>query len=189
MADQVRPPYVRFERRAVEDRAQTISSGKYAFKNVDMAIITVPGSKDSPERVAKDWLADLERRVQDGLAPGEWLSYFARLYETWQKGEELPLNGTPIKGWGGLNPAQQKAVIQADLYTVEDLAVANEQALQAIGMGSRGFKDKAVAWVKEAEGPGKLAAENVALRTQVTDLTQRVEDLAARLEAAPAKIF
>lgn len=165
--NEMRPPYVRFERTSVEDRLSTLENGKYGFKDVDMAYITVPGNKDTVVRVVEDWIKDLTKRAEDGLCPSQWVIHFQTMYDYWKKGEEAPLNGTPIKGWGNLSPAQQKTVIQAGLTTVEDLAAANDAALHAVGMGGLSFKLKAVAWLKAAEGPGKLVEENTKLQMQL----------------------
>ena len=188
MADQnqPRPPYVRFERRAIEDRTKTLESGKYGFKDVDMAFITVPGNKDTVERFAEDWLNDLSKRAADGLCPGEWPDHFRNGYTRWKAGEAGPVNGTPIKGWGNLSPAEQKGVIAAGIVTVEDLAAANETALRALGMGSLAYKQKAEAFLKAAAGPGKLIEEIAAMKVANAALQEQVTALMARMPAAKA---
>lgn len=180
--EKMRPPYVRFDRRALEDRTKQQENGKYAFRDVDFAFITVPGNKDTVEREVEGWLRDLQKRGEDGLCPSSWYPHFVQQYAHWKKGEEAPLNGTAIKDWTGLTPAQQKTVIQAGVLTVEDLAAANDSTIQAIGMGAINFRQKAQAWLKAAEGPGKLAEENARLQAQIDALTEQVKSLSARIK-------
>jgi hypothetical protein len=52
MADELKPPYVRFEVRSVEDRTASIESGHYVGKDVIFAIVTPAGTRDRIEREA-----------------------------------------------------------------------------------------------------------------------------------------
>jgi hypothetical protein len=151
-----------------------------------MAFITVPGNKDTVERYAEDWLKDLDKRAQDGLCPQDWPTHFRNGYERWKLGEEAPVNGTPIKGWGNLSPAEQKGVIAAGIVTVEDLALANETALRSMGMGALTYKQKAQAFLQAAAGPGKLVEEVAAMKVENETLKAQVAELMKRLPA-PAK--
>src|SRR4051812_29413973 len=113
------PAYVRFERRAIEDRAAGQREGKDSSKDVDYALVTPPYSKDCFEAVAPEWLAQMERDARAGRLPQEWYERYVTQYERWKKGEEMPLNGTPIKGWPVISPAQMKNLIALNILTVE----------------------------------------------------------------------
>ncbi len=178
-----RPSYVRFERRPVEDRTSTIETGSYRTKDVDFAIITPIGSKDEIDMLATSWLADLEKQVREERIPSAWRDQYRAAYESWKRGEEIPLNGTPIKGWQVLSPSQQQNIISARVYTVEDLAQANGEAMSRIGMGAVELKQKAEKWLQTAGGTGKLVEENAALRAEMKTLQQQVANLTERLAA------
>lgn len=187
--DQVmRPPYVRFERRAVEDRSQLMTSGKYGFKDLDIACITSPGQKDIVERPAVEWLTALEKQANDGRVPSTWVDHFRRSYETWQTNQKTPENGTPIRGWQVLSPAQQEGVLAANIRTVEDLASANATALSAIGMGALVLKQKAEAWLKTGQDVGSIAERLASLERDNAELAARNAELLEAVKKAQPKV-
>lgn len=187
---QAKPPYVTFEYRSVEDREATIEQGHYVGKDIAYAIITPQGSRDKIEKIAEEWLASTEAAVREERFPMDWLRFYKNLYKEWQEGRELPLEGTPILTWAAVSPAQQKAILDANIRTVEDLAAANESALSCIGIGARSLKDRATSWLKSAQEVGKTAERNAALEEQnqvqakqIDDLTAQVKNLSAKVEA------
>ena len=183
-----RPPYVTFELRAVEDRAKSIESGAYAVKDVAFAIITPQGSKDCIERVAEDWFKQLEGQVSQGRFPRAWYDAFRGAFKSWQEGTEPVLNGTDVRNWPAVSPAQVKQLQELRIRTVEDLAGANEETIHRLGMGGRALKQKAQAWLDSAQNTGKQAEAFAALQAENTDLKARCESLEARLEATVAKL-
>lgn len=185
-----RPAYVRFEKRPVEDRNATIQAGHYVARDVDYALVTPPYSRDCHEQEAAVWLAQMDVEVSSGRLPATWRDNYKAAYEAWKKGEEIPVEGTPIKGWQLFSPAQQKNAIELGFRTVEDLAGMNAEGLQKFGIGGQDAKNKAQAWLKAANGPGKLAGEISALQVAVSQLQEqnrRLEEqnkeMAAELES------
>ena len=129
------PPFVQFEQRAVEDRNASIAAGGVVFRDVDYVVVMQRGSRDTFEKEATEWLADIDRAVHEGTYPGEWAQHFRRQYEAFREGRETPVIGTHVREWPSLSKAQVETLISARCITVEDLATANEQTLQRIGMG------------------------------------------------------
>lgn len=177
-----RPAYVTFELIPQEDRAASIEQGRYVSKDVAFAIITPPGSTDRIPQLVEVWLQQLETAVREGRMPEQWAEGYRRKYEQWKKGGEVPVDGTPIRSWPLLSPAQVKNILAANVLTVEDLAAANGEALTRIGMGAQDLKTKAQKWLAEAAGAGKLVAENAALRAENGDLKARLGSLTADVE-------
>src|ERR1043165_5334389 len=95
-----RPAYVRFVRRAVEDRPASQREGKYVARDVDYALVTPPDSKDVVEVKVAQWLENLDRDSQAGRIPKEWVETYKRAHAAWKNGQELPPVGTAIRGWG-----------------------------------------------------------------------------------------
>lgn len=182
VVDNSRPPYVVFERRAVEDRTASISKGHYVSKDVDFAVITRPGSRDSLDEEAVVWLAKLRERSKTNQVPPNWFEAFSAAYKAWKDGEEVPTDGTPIKGWPVLSPAAQKELIHVGIRTVEDLAQMPENELTVLGTGALSMKQKAIAWLQAAEGSGKIAEQMAALTAKIGDLTTLVQTQAAELD-------
>jgi hypothetical protein len=128
--------YVRFERRPIEDRNASLRNGHFTTVDVDYAVITPPGSKDQIPREVKSWFAYLDQQTLEERIPVEWVDKYKLAYEKWKKGEEIPLDGVAIKGWGLLSPAQQVNLIALGIQTVEQLADLNEEMKGRIGLGA-----------------------------------------------------
>lgn len=184
-----RPAYVRFERRAIEDRTVQSTNGRWPKRDVDYVLVTPPYSRDVFESVADEWLKQMRHEVDQGRLPEEWCDRYQQQYEKWKIGQEMPLNGEPIKGWGVISPAKQANLIALNILTVEDLAAVNDTGLRMIGMGAAELRDKAKAWLSQMADKGPLTqenanlkAENIALLASVSSLEARVKELAERLE-------
>lgn len=175
MAD--RPPYVQFEQVAEEDRNASIAAGRKVYKNVVMANITPPGSRDVIPRVASEWLAEIRVKSLDGRWPPQWVEHFESSFRAWEKGQEAPLNGSPIKGWAVISAAEQRNLMSCNVFTVEDLAQLNEEGISRVGMGARSLRDKARGWLEAAAGPGKMAEELAAMRAKLDQLAADNESL------------
>ncbi len=182
-----RPPYVYFEKRAVEGRREL--NGKPSWIDKDFVHVVPHGSKDDLEFDAQMWLDQKREEVRRGRYNPKWLDHQESAYERWKKGQEVPEFGTPLKMWPALTPAQLKLVQQVGFRTVEDIAQANEEGIRRMGMGGRALKDKATAWLKSAEDHGKVAEELTVLKRQnedkdrkIADLEKAIAELASRVE-------
>ncbi len=177
-------PLVRFERRAMEDKAASRAAGHYVARDVDFALVTPPYSKDVMLHKLPAWFEQLEMDVQKGRVPREWVEKVKKAYDFFKKGQEVPLDGVPIRGWGIISPAQQETLIKMGILTVEMLAGINEEGIRRIGMGATELKHKASAWMRQLKknGPATqeiaaLKTENEQLKTSIATLESRIEDL------------
>ena len=180
MADEVKPPYVFFETRSIEDREATIATGHYVGKDIVFAIVTPAGTRDRIERDAEEWLKNVEEGVKQERIPADWLRIYRGALKDFRESRETPEFGVPIVDWPGASPAQIKLLLDINVRTLEDLSVANEETVSRIGMGGRALKQKAQAWLETAQGPGKVASELEALRVEIQTL--RARDEARELE-------
>jgi len=121
--------------------------------------------------------------------PREWLEEYKKAYEYWQKGQEMPLNGFPIKGWGIISPAQQETLIKMHVLTVEQLSVINDEGLRRIGMGALDLKNKAEAWLKTLKKAGastleisELKADNERMRINISNMENKIAELTKLLK-------
>lgn len=179
-------PFVRFDTVQIENVPESTKQKRVVWKDVDYAYITVPGSRDIQPEAVKDWWPKLEHQVRIGRMPEDWLREWQMNYERWKAGQEIPEDGTPIKGWTLAPGSVQKMLIDLGIRTVEALASANDEALSRIGIGAVQFKRRAEAWVKdhaEKEGPAieiaSLQQKNDELQATVESLTKQVQDLVA----------
>lgn len=178
-----RPPYVKFKKVAVEDRMATVRNGHFTTKDEIFAVITPAGSKDELEYVASEWFERMEESVRLGRFNQDWLQAYKGYYQAFLQGEEVPLKGTPLANWPALSPAQFESLKAARLYTVEDVAQMNEEAITRVGMGARALKQRAEAFLEAASGPGKMAEENASLKIRCRELEEQVKNLAEQVDA------
>lgn len=181
-------PFIMFERRAVEDRAASIEQGRYVARDVDIVLITPHGSKDQFERVADDWISNMEAQVQQGRLDQNWLRAYKQAYANWKEGRETPLEGTSIANWPVVSPAQVELLRSLRVLTVEVLANANEELIKRLGMGGRTLVDKARDYLAVAQDKGKVVEEVGNLRGKVEGLQKTVEQLAATNEQLMAEL-
>lgn len=183
-----RPAYVRFERRPVEDKAASQREGRYVAVDVDFALITPTYSKDCVEYKVTRWLENMRQNVRNGRVPEEWAEQYERAYKAWKEGQEIPISGTPILGWGMISPAQQKMLIEINCRTVEDLAAMNDEGIRRFGMGALDLKKKAVNWLESLNAAGPLAMRATALERENEILKSQVDTLSAKVEALVAAL-
>ena len=184
-----RPPYVRFERRAVEDKAASLAAGHWVGKDVDYVKITPAYTKDVIVRDVAGWFEKLKQDERNGRVPNTWIPYYQRAYKAWQDGQEPPIEGTPIRGWSVISPAQQEMLCGLQILTVEDLARLPEDSFRRVGMGAAKLKNLAIAAVKAAKEHGPLVMENAEMKAalelanaNIKTLTAQVNDLKAMVD-------
>lgn len=180
---EARPPHIEFYFQPMEDREASLKAGCYVAKNLAMVRVTPQGSKDRIVRVAEDWIASQRQSAREQRLPQQWFDYYVQAFEAWKNGQELPVNGTPIKTWPPASPAQIETLLRLGLRTVEDLAASSEQVIQALGMGGRNLRALAETWLKEAKDVGTAVQELTALREEVKALRARNESLEQQVRA------
>lgn len=183
-----RPAYVKFVREAQEDPVASRREGRYVGRDVDIACITPPYSRDVMKFEVAQWFEQMRNDVVNGRMPQEWADQYHAKYEAWKKGEELPLDGVPIKGWQVASPAQQETLLRMGILTVEDLAHVNDEGIRRIGMGGIDLKNKAVTWLQAAKDKGPITQENAELKRKVASMETELHSIRAKLEEAIAAL-
>lgn len=183
-----RPPYVVFETRSMEDRQASIDAGRIIYKDVDFAIITPQGSKDRIEQVALEWLAKIEKEAAHGRFHPDWPRQYRRAYQDFLEDKDPQVDGTPLKDWPILSPAQIRNFNAINLRSVEDIANANEETIMRMGMGARDLQNRARNYLKVSSGDSKVAenvsrleSENEGLKKRNEELSSQMAQLAQRL--------
>lgn len=171
------PAWVEFEIGTEEDRNATIANGHYTTKNVTNALVHPPYSKDCNIIEVNEWLRQNDEHVRNGRMPGSVRDAYKRKFEAWSKGQEIPEDGIPIKGWAMLSPAEQANLLTIGVRTVESLAKINDEGMKRYGMGGLELKNKAITWLKTSKNIGPVVQENAALKIQVGELKAMVEGL------------
>lgn len=180
--ERARPPYIRFETRADTDRQASEEAGHVVYKNVDYIIVVPSGGKDEFVKPVDEYFRQKRREVIEKRFRADWLEHYEKAYKAWTAGNEIPLNGTPIKEWPVATPADVAQCHAANVMTVEDLAEANDTALNAIGMNARNLQRKARAWFEQARDQGKIAEQVANLSEELERRDILIESLQKRLE-------
>lgn len=178
-----RPPYVRFESKTMEDKAASLAAGRYVGKDVHYVIVTPTYSKDEMPYKVDRWFESVEKNVRDGRMDARWLEGWKDAYNRWKNGQEIPLSGTPIRGWGLISPATQETLVRMNCLTVEDLAAINDEGMRRVGMGALDLKNKAKNWLQAMKDHGPIATQITALEHENKILKSQVETLGAQVAA------
>lgn len=183
-----RPPYVRFEMRAVEDRAASVATGHAMEKDVPYALITQLGARDTAEQVAAEWFTQMRQEVKNQRLPAKWLEAWEKMFDLWQKGEEMPTNGTPIKMFPVCRPSQIKMCLDMGVFTVEDLAALPSEAAGRLGIGGQTLVQKAKDWLESASDRGQLIERVNSAETRATQAEARMTAISATLEEMKTRL-
>jgi septal ring factor EnvC (AmiA/AmiB activator) len=119
----------------------------------------------------------VEKNVRAGRIPQKHLDLWKESYRLWQDGQEPPVDGTPIKDWSSISPAQCKNLLNAGCRSVEDLAQANDEAMRRLGMGANDLKNKARAWLQAAKDHGPLTMQIASLEKENDQLKGTIQSL------------
>lgn len=116
--------------------------------------------------------------------PAVW-EYVEPYYNYWLKGQEPPVDGTPVDVLPFLPQGLVGHLKNIHIRTAEDLRDATDADLDRIGMGARGYRAKARTYLdakedsKVVESNALLAKENEQLRADVDELKAQVNALVA----------
>ena len=180
-----RPPRVLFKRDAVENPRLSREQGIAVCVDVDfVTLMQAGGGGNGVTFEVPDAIRYYEYEVRNGRMPQKWLEDFKTMYGMWKNGQELPINGTPIRGWLVISPAQQANLIAKNVMTIEDLASLNTEGINRIGMGAVELKNKAMAALQAAKDTGPLVMKNAQLEAELTLLKANFADLERKFTQA-----
>ena len=156
--------HVEMYEEAVKQGFKSKEAGRPIYKKEPFISITSPGGKSVICRKITE--ADKIR------FPEHWANYV--------RGTKMVDVGTPLEKWPQIDIAQVKTAKAADVYTVEQLALAPDTVLQEIGMGFMDLKTHAKNFLKAAEDSSyvsKLTSENAALRDRLEMVEEKLNTL------------
>ena len=127
------------------------------YRSVTYIRKKVPNSRDVYDQPVKD--KDRKR--------------FSEIFAAFDKGEDAPLNGTPLEQWPKLDVTQVETLKAAKIFTVQALAEIHDASLHRLPGGYRGLIVEAQKWLNQGQELKELKAQN--------------EELLKRLEALESK--
>lgn len=157
--------YPRFYVEPVEDPLASAQNGRMICRDEERVEIILPGNPlTKPVHVVTD--------VHRQRWPEE--------YKAFKSGMEMAVDGTPLEQWPILRRSQVMELKAINFVTVEQVARADDNAIQRMGLGGRRLRELAIGYLDDAAAGAfatKLAAENDAKDAQISSLTRQVAEL------------
>jgi hypothetical protein len=154
----------KFFMEAVQDEVATAQQGRPIFRMEERYELFIAGN---PFTVPAGRITDEQRQ--------RW----PREYEAFKRGEEAPIEGTPLEEWPAVNKANVKELKYLEIHTIEDLATLSDLGTQR-GTGLMGLRTMARAYLDDANKMAltqELTKENDTLKSQVAALENQVKEL------------
>jgi hypothetical protein len=113
----------------------------------------------------------------------EW-AVIGPAYDAWKKGNETPMNGTPLHAWSGVSREMADALKKFNIYTIEDLADFPDHQMAKLPIPQlREWRNRARAW-REAQATNeigdKLASRDRKIEEQnglISDLQEQMREM------------
>ncbi|WP_253724687.1 chromosome partitioning protein ParA [Burkholderia multivorans] len=109
---------------------------------------------------------------------------FPRQWAAFEEQRSQVQEGTPLEQWPPVSRSEVLSLKAMHIHTVEQMAAVSDSNLS--WLGARELREKAIAWLKNADG-GKevvrLTAENEQLRADLEVQKAQTRELAERLDA------
>ncbi len=168
----------RFEMRPVRDARGKIMQDAEGNPRVESQEVhwVKWGKRGDPKHGGEDRISTVrkDRELWPALKPG---------YEAWLRGQDAPVNGTPLEAWPAMTSAEQIYALKArNIRSVEDMALATDADLDGIGMHARKLREAAQYYVKAKDQAG--AAESMRQqKAEVDNLSLRNSELEEQMKA------
>jgi hypothetical protein len=177
---------------------QPVSGAQEAAMNqgVTAAFFIEPVINPKKSAEAGRPIADNEERVRLFLAGDQYTQpvhpvdqairdRFPEAYRVFKEKGEMHIEGTPIRQWAALTPANIAEFEAIKIFSVEGLAQIPDSSLQRV-MGLREWREKARAYLavsKDSAAAVKYAEENVRLNDEIGELKRQMAELGAQVTA------
>lgn len=165
--------YVEFENIPIQNMSRTETEGRPIFEEVPYIKIMFPGDKTK----------QVHKPVND-----QYKARFPRQWAAFEAQESQVVSGTPITEWAPLTKSQSAEFKAMNIHTVEALAALPDTALT--WLGSRSYRDKAVAWLAGAKDGSAVIALQTKCDNQATDiamLKEQIKELSTQKEKKDTK--
>lgn len=114
---------------------------------------------------------------------------FPDAYRAFKEKREMHIEGTPIRQWPLLTPANIMEFEALKIYSVEALAQISDSVLHR-SPGLREWREKAKAYLavnKDSAAAVKFAEENMRLNDEIGELKKQMTELAAQVSSLKRK--
>lgn len=101
----------------------------------------------------------------------------APAYEAWKKGQELPINGTPLSVWPALNSEQVKVFRQVGIASVEEVRDLSETQIGRVPLPNMRELKKQAALFLDNSTMADAAEREAAKDAQIEAMAERLAEL------------
>ncbi len=133
------------------------------------------------------WIDQLKEKLRNEFISQDYYDYCLKNLKAWEENREAPIDGTPITGWNQITQAMQKNLIELGIRSVEEAAEMTENAMDALGMGSRDVKRKASNFLHTAPN-GVASAEFTHLQAKNDQMADTISGFESKMQMLQEKI-
>lgn len=168
--------FVEFTLEPVHQEAESEKQGRPIYKDVPHIRIHFPG--DRTKQIFRPV------KMQDDMQGPSDPRRFPKQWEAFREQRAQVQEGTPLEQWAPVSRSEVMSLKAMHIHTIEQLATIADHNLS--WLGARELREKAAAWLANADG-GKevtrLTAENEKLRADLEAKQVQIDELAQRLDA------
>lgn len=183
-------PTVIFRNNASPNEAKSKEAGRPIYDDMEVCDIFFPGMVK--ERVPTcraldqaDWLDD---PVMGTKRSRTYMEKYAAEYQAFKSGIAQSSNGTPIEELPFLTEGKRLELKHGlKIYTAEQLAGLDGQALKALGAGGRDLKDRATAYLETAAKGADTAHLHQELAKRDAEMDELRKQVAALMAGAAVR--
>lgn len=154
--------FVQFYLEAIKDEEASAEAGRPIFNDREYIKIIPVGDKNT---------------VVCEPVTQEHKMRWPHQYAAFTQQQHQPQSGTPLEQWPPLTKSQVMTFKAANVHTVEQLSNVSDGNLTNLGMGARDLREKAIAYLKNAEGSSGV----LAMQDQLNDAMKQIEALKNQL--------
>lgn len=172
-----------FRIHTMPNEAASKAAGRPIFQDMEIVEIRFPGDRQ------KVFVAGAHEAEPNATRlKGETVTYamlYNEQYRRFKAMETQDVSGTPLSELPFLTEGKRRELKALNVHTAEALASLDGTPLRQLGMGGREMKTQAEAYLRAAAGSADvtaMAAENAALRQQLVDQRQLIENYATKAQ-------
>lgn len=158
----------------------------------DWVLVAPPGQLD--RQVTPHKIADIQKIKGTGAenhpasdSMVHFRDFILRHYDMWKKGEEVPLEGTPLVAWNALSTEEVDAFKKAGIRTVEEIRDMNDTLLGKVQVARPREKKALAKRFLEAADQNRASAELARRDAEMEALKAQIADLQKSMAAQPPK--
>lgn len=152
--------------------------------------INSPQSMGNAEKVRRLDPEKALAKLPEGTDGGDKIAYMRTIwaeiepaYKAWKEGRELPVNGTPLAAWPGIEPETAEVFRLAGIRTVEGVRDMNDSLRSKVRLpNTRELQELAKLYL-ENSGAAAAAEREAAKDRQIADMAERMAAMEEMLKA------